>query len=60
MPEWISEIPALLPYLIIPFISGIVGWATNVLALKMTFYPLEYIGMVRDALEPLILKSKIG
>lgn len=33
------------PYLIIPFISGFVGWFTNVLALKMTFYPLEYIGI---------------
>jgi len=33
------------PYLIIPFISGFVGWFTNVIALKMTFYPLEYIGI---------------
>ena len=32
-------------YLIIPFISGVVGWFTNVIALKMTFYPLEYIGI---------------
>ncbi len=32
-------------YLIIPFISGFVGWFTNVIALKMTFYPLEYIGI---------------
>jgi len=33
------------PYLIIPFISGFVGWFTNVIALKMTFYPLEYTGI---------------
>ncbi|MEN8121022.1 MAG: hypothetical protein ABFS35_11770 [Bacteroidota bacterium] len=33
------------PYLIIPVISGFVGWFTNVIALKMTFYPLEYIGI---------------
>ena len=32
-------------YLIIPFISGFVGWFTNVIALKMTFYPLEYVGI---------------
>jgi len=32
-------------YLIIPFISGFVGWFTNVVALKMTFYPLEYVGI---------------
>lgn len=31
----------------IPFISAIVGWATNVLALKMTFYPLNFIGIGR-------------
>lgn len=29
----------------IPFISAIVGWGTNVLALKMTFYPLNFIGL---------------
>jgi len=29
-------------YLVMPFISGIVGWGTNVVALKMTFYPLEF------------------
>ena len=25
-----------------PLMSGIVGWGTNWLALKMTFYPLEF------------------
>ena len=29
-------------YIIIPFISAVVGYATNVVALKMTFYPLEF------------------
>lgn len=29
----------------IPVISAIVGWGTNVLALKMTFYPLEFVGI---------------
>ena len=31
-------------YLLMPFISGVVGWATNVIALKMTFYPIEFLG----------------
>lgn len=30
--------------LLIPFINGIVGWITNYLALKMMFYPLEFVG----------------
>ncbi len=32
-------------YASIPVISAIVGWGTNVLALKMTFYPLNFIGL---------------
>lgn len=36
--------PDTLKYLSMPFISGIVGWATNWMAIKMTFYPLEPIG----------------
>ena len=32
-------------YAIMPFMSGIVGWFTNVLALEMTFYPIEYKGL---------------
>eukprot|EP00808_Paulinella_micropora_P010129 g65306.t1 len=28
----------------IPLVSAIVGWATNVVALQMTFYPLEFWG----------------
>jgi uncharacterized membrane protein YheB (UPF0754 family) len=31
-------------YLLIPFIAGLAGWSTNWLAIKMTFYPLEYVG----------------
>ena len=33
-----------LPLLSIPFISAIVGWSTNFLAVKMMFYPIEFIG----------------
>lgn len=29
----------------IPLISAIVGWSTNFLALKMMFYPIEFIGI---------------
>lgn len=28
-----------------PLISAFVGWSTNVVALKMTFYPLEFVGI---------------
>ncbi len=31
-------------YVLIPFIAAAAGWATNWLAIKMTFYPLEYVG----------------
>ncbi|MEZ4460733.1 MAG: hypothetical protein R3E66_13590 [bacterium] len=29
----------------IPITSAVVGWGTNVLALKMTFYPVDYVGV---------------
>ena len=32
-------------YFVIPVISGFVGWFTNVLALHMTFYPLDFKGV---------------
>ncbi len=32
-------------YASIPIVSAIVGWGTNVLALKMTFYPIEFVGI---------------
>ena len=32
-------------YASIPLTSALVGWGTNVLALKMTFYPLEFVGL---------------
>jgi len=35
----------LLPLLSIPLSSALVGWGTNVLALKMTFYPVEFVGL---------------
>jgi uncharacterized membrane protein YheB (UPF0754 family) len=34
-----------LPLLSIPIISAFVGWFTNFLAVKMMFYPIEFIGI---------------
>ena len=31
--------------IIIPFIAGVVGWFTNVVAVKMMFYPLSFVGI---------------
>lgn len=31
--------------LLIPLISGLVGWFTNVVAVKMMFYPIEFVGI---------------
>mgnify|MGYP005671159565 CR=1 FL=1 len=35
----------LIKFASIPVISAVIGWGTNVLALKMTFFPLEFIGI---------------
>lgn len=40
-----QEYQELIMYLSIPITSAIVGWGTNVLALKMTFYPVEFFGI---------------
>jgi uncharacterized membrane protein YheB (UPF0754 family) len=32
-------------YGLIPIISAFVGWTTNILALRMTFYPVEFYGI---------------
>ncbi|MCC5946310.1 MAG: hypothetical protein JJT94_15370 [Bernardetiaceae bacterium] len=41
----ILSISEILLYLAIPISSGLVGWGTNILAIKMTFYPVEAIGI---------------
>ncbi len=43
--SFLEEYGELLMYLSIPVTSAIIGWGTNVLALKMTFYPVEFIGI---------------
>ena len=40
--EWNVETLSLLS---IPLISAVVGWLTNYLAVKMMFYPIEFIGI---------------
>ncbi|WP_421131838.1 DUF445 domain-containing protein [Alteromonas sp. A079] len=40
--EWNLETLSLLS---IPLISAIVGWLTNFLAVKMMFYPIEFVGI---------------
>ena len=38
-------------YFLIPWIAGAVGYLTNVLALQLTFYPLEFFGIELFRLE---------
>ena len=45
MVDFLINYKDLLLYLSIPLTSSIVGWGTNVLAIKMTFYPLEFKGI---------------
>ena len=40
-----QEYQSLLIYLAIPISSALVGWLTNVVAIKMTFYPIHFIGI---------------
>jgi uncharacterized membrane protein YheB (UPF0754 family) len=40
-----SDIFEYIPYLSIPLVSALVGWFTNVLALRMTFYPIRFVGV---------------
>ena len=38
------ESPEFWQYLSIPVIAALIGWTTNWLGIKMTFYPLEFVG----------------
>ena len=44
--DFLNAYGHLLIYLSIPITSSLVGWLTNVLAIKMTFYPLNFIGIL--------------
>ncbi|WP_369601314.1 hypothetical protein AAIA72_16135 [Hahella sp. SMD15-11] len=37
--------PELWKHLSIPLIAALIGWSTNWLAIKLTFYPLEFVGI---------------
>ncbi len=41
---WLSH-PDLWKYASIPVIAALIGWSTNWLAIKLTFYPLEFTGL---------------
>lgn len=41
----ILDILQYIPYVSIPVVSALVGWVTNIIALKMTFYPVNYVGI---------------
>ena len=45
MLESLFSHPDFWKYVSIPFIAGTVGWVTNWMAVQMTFYPLEFIGI---------------
>ena len=45
MLDFWNDNQSLLIYLAIPITSALVGWLTNVVAIKMTFYPLNFIGI---------------
>ena len=45
MLDFLNEYKELFLYLSIPLTGALVGWATNVLAIKMTFYPIEFKGI---------------
>jgi uncharacterized membrane protein YheB (UPF0754 family) len=40
-----SDFLGYLPYLSIPIVSALVGWVTNIVAINMTFYPINYVGI---------------
>lgn len=42
---FLEEYKDIFLYISIPITSAFVGWGTNVLAIKMTFYPLNFIGI---------------
>ena len=37
--------PDLFKYLLIPVIAAVIGWSTNWLAIKLTFWPSEFVGI---------------
>jgi uncharacterized membrane protein YheB (UPF0754 family) len=43
--EWLAKNAELIGILFMPVTYGFIGWLTNVMALKMMFYPLNFVGL---------------
>lgn len=43
--EWLKQHAELIGILFMPVTYGFIGWLTNVVALKMMFYPMKFIGI---------------
>lgn len=43
--EWLTKNAELIGILFMPVTYGFIGWLTNVVALKMMFYPLNFVGV---------------
>jgi len=43
--EWLAKNAELIGILFMPVTYGFIGWLTNVMALKMMFYPLNFVGI---------------
>ena len=58
--SYLGSIPNVWLLLVIPVISALVGWGTNVLAIKMTFYPIQKTGVSLEGLvQPVGLPQEI-
>ena len=42
--EWLMSLD-FWKHVSIPFVAGLVGWATNWVAIKLTFQPIEFVGL---------------
>ena len=57
--QFFSENPDIWWFLVIPVLAAIIGWGTNILAIKMTFYPIEFYGFkVKQMVEPVGFKRE--
>lgn len=43
--EWLKQHAELIGILFMPVTYGFIGWLTNVVALKMMFYPMKFVGI---------------
>lgn len=43
--EWLKQHAELIGVLFMPVTYGFIGWLTNIVALKMMFYPMKFVGI---------------